>query len=657
MSDIYTSIQSIFFSPSAKRVLTFAFIVCAVLLCAPHTTYAASVDAETVVINPSVGSESSTRYTAAATKSISIPEGLQTYTYSTDWNTPSIDANAIGVLFKGQFFLPDHEPASSGITATAEIRTVHGDTGTYTLPIIGDDRKSAANRYTLASAPLMADDIVSYRIHISLHRSPEGESPLLTSIEIISMDSSTSEDSTATVKTLSTTTSSPTIISREEWEADESYRYTTTEDSDGKEIETELWPREHVDPKVFIVHHTAGTDGGSDPSATIRAIYYWHAVVLGWGDIGYNYLIDPDGNIYKGRAGNIGVIGAHAYNSVDDINFNRGSIGIALLGCFEETPGACHSTHTTTKKMEESLTELVGWLGNETGINPAASTTFHGRSIYSLVGHRDVDYTYCPGSGVHNDLSGLRAVARDKYNQFDAKEATVTNIEATTMDGEDILRRNFDFSEDYTLTVTYQNTSQETWTQENMNLRFWNKKGTKNSPLYNADTWNTKKGKILMQEETVLPGDEATFTFTVSPPKKPGKKILLARLYNNDTRVYGSKKKIRMTYSWPYVGELTDASVPAYSVIGASEQVSFTFTNTGEVAWSGTEEISLRIGKNKKKVILPEDTTVEPGESITIETELVMPQKAKHRHVIVDLRKNGARISGTRGKYIIHVRD
>lgn len=655
MPEIYTSQQSIFFSPPSNPVIAIASIVFSVLLFLPTASSAASVDAESTVISPSAGVESSSRYTASATQSISIPDGIQTYTYSTDWNIPSIETNAIGALFKGQFFLPDHTPASSGITATAEIQTATGETVTYDLPIIGDDRKSAANRYTLASAPLMADTIESYRLHITLHRSPEGETPFLSSVEVISMDSS-SDTTPVTKKTVAASTS-PTIISREEWEADESYRYTTTENDKGKEVEEEIWPREYVDPKVFIVHHTAGTDGGTDPSATIRAIYYWHAVVLGWGDIGYNYLIDPDGNIYKGRAGTTGVVGAHAYNSVDDINFNRGSIGIALLGCFEETPGACHSKHTTTKKMEASLTELVGWLGNETGINPAASVSFHGRSVYRLVGHRDVDYTYCPGSGVHNDLSGLRSVARDKYNQYDSKEARATSIAATTIDGDEILRKNFDLSEDYTLTVTYQNTSQETWTQEEMNLRFWNKKGNKNSPLYNEETWNTKKGKIQMQEETVAPGDEATFVFNISPPKKDGKKILLAKLYNGDTKVYGSKKKIRMTYSWPYIGELTEATISAYSVIGSSEAVSFTFTNTGEVSWEGTEGISLRVGNNSEKMILAEETVVAPGESVTIETELQMPQIAKHKHIIVDLRRNGKRIDGTRGKYIINVRN
>ena len=85
------------------------------------------------------------------------------------------------------------------------------------------------------------------------------------------------------------------VISRAEWEADEDWRLDAGGD--------ELWPAEYQWPEKFVIHHTAGSDGTSDPKGTIRGVYYWHAVVLGWGDIGYNYIIDQRGNIYEGRYG------------------------------------------------------------------------------------------------------------------------------------------------------------------------------------------------------------------------------------------------------------------------------------------------------------------------------------------------------------------
>ena len=97
------------------------------------------------------------------------------------------------------------------------------------------------------------------------------------------------------------------IISRSEWEADEDWRFSGSG--------AEIWPTTHQTPEKFVIHHTAGSTGGNDPAGAVRGIYYWHSTVLGWGDIGYNYLIDQNGNIYEGRSGGDGVIGAHVYRN------------------------------------------------------------------------------------------------------------------------------------------------------------------------------------------------------------------------------------------------------------------------------------------------------------------------------------------------------
>ena len=53
----------------------------------------------------------------------------------------------------------------------------------------------------------------------------------------------------------------------------------------------------------MIIHHTVTQHQEADPAATVRAIYYYHAVTQGWGDIGYNFLVDLHGNVYEGRYG------------------------------------------------------------------------------------------------------------------------------------------------------------------------------------------------------------------------------------------------------------------------------------------------------------------------------------------------------------------
>ena len=124
--------------------------------------------------------------------------------------------------------------------------------------------------------------------------------------------------------------SQPPIVLRAGWGADERLRF----DSSGKET----WPPAFYPVQKLIVHHTATQNDDPDPAATIRSIYYYHAVTQGWGDIGYNFLIDESGRIYEGRhtidyplgaspteedSRGYGVTAAHAYG------YNSGTIGIA----------------------------------------------------------------------------------------------------------------------------------------------------------------------------------------------------------------------------------------------------------------------------------------------------------------------------------------
>jgi len=123
------------------------------------------------------------------------------------------------------------------------------------------------------------------------------------------------------------------IITREEWGA--------PTDS--------IWQPVVVKVNRIVVHHTATGVDMSDPSNTVRAIYQYHSVTLDWGDIGYNYLIDPYGNLYEGRAGGNGVIGAHAIP-------NSGSIGIAILGNYQ--------SQSPTQASLDTLTKLLAALSN-----------------------------------------------------------------------------------------------------------------------------------------------------------------------------------------------------------------------------------------------------------------------------------------------------
>ena len=84
-------------------------------------------------------------------------------------------------------------------------------------------------------------------------------------------------------------TAAPTVAGRGTWGADPAYM---------------TWAPQFYATRKLVVHHTDTSDDYTDRAgaeAQVRAIYYYHSVTQGWGDIGYNFLIDKFGNIYEGR--------------------------------------------------------------------------------------------------------------------------------------------------------------------------------------------------------------------------------------------------------------------------------------------------------------------------------------------------------------------
>lgn len=160
--------------------------------------------------------------------------------------------------------------------------------------------------------------------------------------------------------------------------------------------------------RIFI-HHTAVfphyRPGEADD--IVRTICLQHTHARGFGDIGYNFLIDAYGTIYQGRAGGIlqAVVGAHASG------FNRGSAGIALIGD--------HETDPVPEAARRSLDRLVAWLMDLHDLDPQAVTphvSTGGSSRFpegaavplpTILGHRDTAVnTLCPGEHLYRYVTG-----------------------------------------------------------------------------------------------------------------------------------------------------------------------------------------------------------------------------------------------------------
>jgi hypothetical protein len=199
------------------------------------------------------------------------------------------------------------------------------------------------------------------------------------------------------------------IIPRAAWGADESLRFRN-----GKEI----WPREYQVPEKVILHHTE-TPNDQDPMAAIRAVYYFHAVRKGWGDIGYNYLIDAAGRIYEGRAGGDGVIAGHA------LGYNNGSIGIAVLGSYQAV--------TITPAAEEAIVTLIA--AKARFIDPIGRGWFVDKLLPNIAGHRDCLNTACPGNAFYARLPAIRdkVLQRIGYRPTPSVKITEARIAPTEL--------------------------------------------------------------------------------------------------------------------------------------------------------------------------------------------------------------------------------
>jgi hypothetical protein len=199
----------------------------------------------------------------------------------------------------------------------------------------------------------------------------------------------------------------PAVITRAGWGANESLRF----DAGGHE----MWPPSYTPIQELFVHHTAGRNNDPNPAATVRSIYYYHAITQGWGDIGYNFLIDASGRIYEGRharnyaAGETPTSEDLAGNGVRPAQakgFNEGSIGIAMMGTFDSV--------LPTVAARTSLEKLLAWIADRHGINPTASHTYvnpvlgTSKWLPTIAGHRDVNQTDCPGAALYAYLPTIR---------------------------------------------------------------------------------------------------------------------------------------------------------------------------------------------------------------------------------------------------------
>ncbi len=171
--------------------------------------------------------------------------------------------------------------------------------------------------------------------------------------------------------------------------------------------------------KAGFVHHTvqATSYTPAEVPGMIRADYQYHAVTRGWGDIGYNFLVDYFGRVWQGRAGTYSrpLIGAHTGG------FNSYTFGIAIIGDF--------SRYSVPSAVNTAISKTFAWKLAASDRDPTGYTQLTssggGTSRYAagvtvtkpvIMGHRDVGSTACPGEYSYVHLPAIRTAVKGYMN-------------------------------------------------------------------------------------------------------------------------------------------------------------------------------------------------------------------------------------------------
>lgn len=190
----------------------------------------------------------------------------------------------------------------------------------------------------------------------------------------------------------------PPMITRAGWGANEALRK----------------PGQVYDPLIakIIVHHTGTPNDVTDYAGLARGILA-NETSGEYIDIAYNWLIDPNGNLYEGRwaqdypagmphtgeLGGANVRGAHA------IYHNSFTIGVALMGNYDIAD--------PSPAMIDSLVNFLAWKCSRWGLDPRDSGTYFASNgavedLFNICGNRDTSPTACPGIRVEAMLPTIR---------------------------------------------------------------------------------------------------------------------------------------------------------------------------------------------------------------------------------------------------------
>jgi len=205
------------------------------------------------------------------------------------------------------------------------------------------------------------------------------------------------------------------IVTRSDWGANETWTDAN-------------WTPRYFPLQAAVVHHTAGTNtySSSESAGIVKAIFTYHTGTLGWGDIGYNFLVDRFGTVFEGRKYSIsnqaGVPAGWMIEAGHATSFNKGGVGIAAMGDFTR------SDAPDPAPIVSAMAAVIAWKFDAANLDPTVSSGFvspatkstttypSGTALPRIFAHDDVSNTLCPGT-LYSQLGGLRTAVQAGYTR------------------------------------------------------------------------------------------------------------------------------------------------------------------------------------------------------------------------------------------------
>lgn len=518
-------------------------------------------------------------------------------------NLPESSAATVSVRFQEKGRWTDWYVLEPDIDGKEEADPLHPTAFIPVNPTRNFQYKVVTEKNETSLAPLVDNFEFTY-VNSTTNRKMEQTNRSLIS-------ASTSAATTGGQVALNTTLNGIHIITRADWGADESLRIykstnpapvlvktendfetkfadelkivkTVDKDAQGNTL---TWPMQYPENiKKIVIHHTASSKDLADPMKAIRDIYYFHTVTRGWGDIGYNYIIDQQGNIYEGRAGGDGVVGAHAGRG------NIGSIGIAVLGNYQDGE--------VPEPVIHSLVALIRAKTQQYNIDPMGTSMFRGENLQNIMGHRDIMSTSCPGEKLFAQLPGIRLASKAGFKSIiiDRGKNLAVNKQYDFQVAQDIPVYEFNPGEEKDIVMTLRNSGQTTWGKETYIIMNRDE---------NANRFFATQGvvKSTATGRDIQPGDSAVFKIRIQAGYKGGFTALeVFPMVNGTTKVekYLSMPMLVKPAIFDY--EIKSITIPKqFLKIGEQADIKIELKNTGNITWKKDGQNNFVLGADEPR--------------------------------------------------------